>query len=82
MTTDHPPLEERRRGGERRHRERRRGGRPAVGEDPTALSVRVPSVLVDRLCAAARRRGENPSQTHRALLSFALSVEEASDGVL
>ena len=61
---------ERRGGGDRRR------GRPSLATDTSALSLRLPAALHDRLVHAAARRGELVSETHRRFLEAALLVDE------
>jgi hypothetical protein len=71
------PTVERRTGVERRSgTDRRRRGRPPLSDDSTAVSLRLPAELLERLCRAARRRGEKPSETHRLLLEAALAFDD------
>ncbi len=53
----------------------RRRGRPPLSEDTSALSLRLPGTLHDRLVHTAARRGDDVSTTHRQLLEFALVAE-------
>jgi hypothetical protein len=56
--------------------ERRQRGRPRLADDTSALSLRLPASLHDRLVKAPFRRGELVGDTHRRFLEAALLVEE------